>query len=35
MKDMIILDANAVLRYLLKDNNDMAVKVDNVIKFMF
>lgn len=32
MKDMIILDANAVLRYLLKDNNDMAVKVDNVIK---
>ena len=29
---MIILDANAVLRYLLNDNAEMASEVEEVIK---
>jgi predicted nucleic-acid-binding protein len=29
---MMLIDANAILRYLLKDNADMANKVDELLK---
>lgn len=32
MKSMIILDANAILRYLLNDNEKMVLEAEKVIK---
>ena len=32
MKNMVMLDANAILRYILNDNEDMALEVAEVIR---
>lgn len=32
MKNMVMLDANAILRYILNDNDDMALEVTEVIR---
>ena len=32
MKNMVMLDANAILRYILNDNEDMALEVTEVIR---
>lgn len=32
MKNMVILDANVILRYLLNDNEEMASEAEKVIK---
>ena len=32
MSDMVMLDANAVLRYVLNDNETMALEVTDVVK---
>ena len=32
MRNMVMLDANAILRYILNDNEDMALEVTEVIR---
>ena len=32
MRDMVMLDANAILRYILNDNEKMALEVAEIIK---